>query len=113
MDELENALEANLSSRGVVDELKARIRKETFASLSAGQMKIQSQPPKEVLILNELVREYLDFTGYKQAGAVLALEAGTPKDQRLSRDVVEAYLKVTPVDETKTPLLYSIVFGQG
>ena len=110
-DDLENALEANLKSRGVFDELKSRIRRETFACISAGQVKIQPQPPKEVLILNELVREYLEFTGYKQTSAVLNLETGTPKEQRLSREVLEAYLKViTPATENQ-PLLYSLIFG--
>ncbi len=110
--DLEAALQANLKSRGVVDELKARIRRETLASLSAGQVRINPQPPKEVLILNELIREYLEATGYKQTSAVLAIEAGVAKEQRLNREVVEAYLKIIPEEEAKTPLLYQLVFGK-
>ena len=114
LEDLEEAVTANLHSRGVIDELKARIRRETLASLSAGQMKITAQPPKEVLILNELIREYLDATGYKQTSAVLGIEAAIPKEQRLNREVIEAYLKIIPpplAEEARTPLLYSIVFG--
>lgn len=109
-DDLESALEANLKARGVFQELKSRIRRETFASISAGQVKITPPPPKEVLILNELVREYLEFTGYSQTSAVLNIETAVPKEQRLSREVVEAYLKVIPQNDQ--PLLYSLVFGR-
>lgn len=66
-----------LESRGVLSQLKARIRAEVFSALDDQR---EPRPPlsHENLLINELIREYLEFNKYRYAASVLA--AGGCKD---------------------------------
>ena len=63
IDELKDALRETLESKGVLGELKSRVRAEIFAALQD-----QDTPPprlcNENLIINELFREYLEYNCY-------------------------------------------------
>lgn len=53
------------------------------------------------LLLNELIREYLDFSGYRNTLSVFLTETGQPAE-RLRRDVVASQLNI-PIPETTIP----------
>lgn len=59
-----------LESRGVLGQLKARIRAEVFSALDDQR---EPRPPlsHENLLINELIREYLEFNKYRYTASVL------------------------------------------
>ncbi|KAF0037791.1 hypothetical protein F2P81_010665 [Scophthalmus maximus] len=68
--ELKCAVRETLESRGVLGQLKARIRAEVFGALDDRR---EPRPPlsHENLLLNELIREYLEFNKYRHTASVL------------------------------------------
>ena len=58
-----------LEHRGVLGQLRARIRAEVFRALDE---QTEPHPPlsNENLLVNELIREYLDFNKYKYTSSV-------------------------------------------
>ncbi|XP_035573375.1 centrosomal protein 20 isoform X2 [Canis lupus familiaris] len=75
--ELKAVLKDTLEKRGVLGHLKARIRAEVFNALDDES---EPRPPlsHENLIINELIREYLEFNKYKYTASVLMSESGQP-----------------------------------
>ena len=63
-------MKESLQNRGVLGEVKARIRAEVFNALED-----PSEPrpalSNENMIINELIREYLEFNKYKYTASVL------------------------------------------
>ncbi|XP_044513279.1 centrosomal protein 20 isoform X2 [Gracilinanus agilis] len=72
--ELKAVLKDTLEKRGVLGHLRAKIRAEVFNALDDQGEK---PPPlsHENLLINELIREYLEFNKYKYSASVLT--AGT------------------------------------
>uniref|UniRef100_A0A8C3WCM8 Centrosomal protein 20 n=1 Tax=Catagonus wagneri TaxID=51154 RepID=A0A8C3WCM8_9CETA len=72
--ELKAVLKDTLEKRGVLGHLKARIRAEVFNALDD-----ESEPrpslSHENLLINELIREYLEFNKYKYTASVLIAES--------------------------------------
>uniref|UniRef100_A0A5F8GPX9 Centrosomal protein 20 n=1 Tax=Monodelphis domestica TaxID=13616 RepID=A0A5F8GPX9_MONDO len=75
--ELKAVLKDTLEKRGVLGHLKAKIQAEVFNALDDQGEK---PPPlsHENLLINELIREYLEFNKYKYSASVLAAESGQP-----------------------------------
>lgn len=108
VEELKKLVRQNLDSRGVTQELKARIRSEVFNAL---EDKTLTKPPlsNENLMINELIREYLSFNKYKYSESVLVAESGHPAVP-LDREFLSHELNVQSKDNAnKLPLLYSLV----
>ncbi|KAG7487020.1 lisH domain-containing protein FOPNL [Solea senegalensis] len=106
--ELKCVLRDTLESRGVLGQLKARIRAEVFSALDDQR---EPRPPlsHENLIINELIREYLDFNKYKYTSSVLTAESGQP-EAPLDRQFLANELKVIEDASSKSvPLLYGLV----
>lgn len=59
-----------LETRGVLGQLKARVRAEVFSALEDQR---EPRPPlsHENLIINELILEYLEFNKYRHTASVL------------------------------------------
>ncbi|XP_021267684.1 lisH domain-containing protein FOPNL isoform X3 [Numida meleagris] len=76
--ELKAVLKDTLEKRGALGQIKARIRAEVFNALDDQS---EPRPPlsHENLLINELIREYLEFNKYKYAASVLTAEAGQPE----------------------------------
>uniref|UniRef100_A0A8C6R4I3 Centrosomal protein 20 n=1 Tax=Nannospalax galili TaxID=1026970 RepID=A0A8C6R4I3_NANGA len=75
--ELKAVLKDTLEKRGVLGHLKARIRAEVFNALDDDH---EPRPllSHENLLINELIREYLEFNKYKYTASVLIAESGQP-----------------------------------
>uniref|UniRef100_A0A3B3ZW72 FGFR1 oncogene partner (FOP) N-terminal dimerisation domain-containing protein n=1 Tax=Periophthalmus magnuspinnatus TaxID=409849 RepID=A0A3B3ZW72_9GOBI len=69
--ELKCAVRETLESRGVLGQLKARIRAEVFSALEDKRPSERPQLSHENLLINELIREYLEFNKYKYTASVL------------------------------------------
>ncbi|XP_064886583.1 centrosomal protein 20 isoform X2 [Columba livia] len=76
--ELKAVLKDTLEKRGALGEIKARIRAEIFNALDDQS---EPRPPlsHENLLINELIREYLEYNKYKYAASVLIAESGQPE----------------------------------
>ncbi|KAF6272343.1 hypothetical protein mRhiFer1_005305 [Rhinolophus ferrumequinum] len=78
--ELKAVLKDTLEKRGVLGHLKARIRAEVFKALDDES---EPRPPlsHENLLINELIREYLEFNKYKYTASVLISDNHARKEK--------------------------------
>ncbi|KAI8903115.1 hypothetical protein EDD86DRAFT_243395, partial [Gorgonomyces haynaldii] len=105
VDELKASLERNLQARGVFNKLEAYLRSEIFNALDTNDTK--PNPNLETLLLNEIVREYLKFNGYKHALSVFEKEADL--DQVFDRQDLQEQLNLK-MYPSNVPLLYGLAF---
>lgn len=79
------AVRETLESRGVLAQLKARIRAEVFSALDDQR---EPRPPlsHENLLINELIREYLEFNKYRYTASVLTA-GGWKKKPRILQHI--------------------------
>ena len=114
VEDLKAVLKETLENRGVLSQVRARIRAEVFNALDE-QAEVKPTLSNENLLINELIREYLDFNKYKYTNSVLTVESGQPKDP-IERRFLAKELHIEDIhDSGKVPLLYGIVshFLQG
>ncbi|XP_075141610.1 centrosomal protein 20 isoform X2 [Leptodactylus fuscus] len=92
VSELKAVLTDTLDKRGVLGQLKAQVRAEVFAALDD-----QSEPrpvlSHENLLINEMIREYLEFNKYKYSSSVLTAETGL-SDVPLDRSFLARELNI-------------------
>ena len=108
LEDLKSVLKETLEQKGVLGEIRAKIRAEVFTALDGA-----SQPPKlsnENMILNEMIREYLEYNRYYNAASVLAAESGQPQEPPFDKDYLRKKFSVAPSGKD-VPLLYELVFG--
>ncbi|NWI39844.1 FOPNL protein, partial [Picathartes gymnocephalus] len=101
-------LKDTLEKRGALGQIKARIRAEVFNALDD-----QSEPrptlSRENLLINELIREYLEYNKYKYTASVLTAESGQP-EVPLDRQFLAKELNIVEDASGKSvPLLYGIL----
>ena len=108
-DELKIALQEVLEHRGVLDALKARVRAEIFSSLDS-QVESKPAPSNINLVINELIREYLEFNKYRHTASVFIPETGQPVHPPFDRPFLAKQLMVEDNEESvKIPLIYNII----
>ena len=110
--EFAEAVKESLAERGVLNKLSGEIRTEVLQILKNEE---KSDPERQVLkttenfVINELIKEYLDWNNLTQTRTVLVLETGHPNES-LSRSQLEEALNVqTGANAQQVPLLYSLV----
>ena len=118
--ELFEAVEEVLKEKGVLDQLTCQVRAEilqvlktSFATQKTASKEKKNEVPSASsssnFIVNELIKEYLDYNGYQNTADILAIESNLPK-KRITRVELETSLKVHSGPNAKqVPLLYSIV----
>ncbi|KAM6423954.1 centrosomal protein 20 [Liasis olivaceus] len=106
--ELKAALKDALARSGALGQVRARVRAEVFAALDdPGEPRPAA--PRETLLLNELIREYLEFHRYSSSASVFVAESGQP-DVPLGRAFLASELNVTEDPGSRSaPLLYGIL----
>ena len=109
-EDLKFALKNSLEERGILNPIKALMRKAIFDAIDIDNF---SKPkiPEENLIINEMIKEYLKYNNYNYSNQVFQSETGQP-DNPFDRDYIEKELNIN-TDKTKNekPLLYSILKG--
>ncbi|NWW84691.1 FOPNL protein, partial [Rhynochetos jubatus] len=101
-------LRDTLEKRGALGQIKARIRAEVFNALDDQS---EPRPPlsHENLLINELIREYLEYNKYKYTASVLTSESGQP-EVPLDRQFLAKELNIVEDANGKSvPLLYGIL----
>ncbi|EDV28946.1 LisH domain-containing protein FOPNL [Trichoplax sp. H2] len=110
VDELTNVVKDTLVNRGVLGQLKARIRAEVYKALDNQEVPKPKLPAENVLI-NELIREYLEYNNYKYTESVLIAESDQPQ-KSLGRSFVMDELNIAQdmlEPSGRMPLLYNII----
>ena len=111
INELKNVLKDTLEEKGVLSQVRAKIRAEIFNALNDKPVTVPSLP-SENMIINELIRDYMTFNNYHHALSVFIPESGQPKKSPYSRSTIAKKLKITEDQNTRElPLLYSLIFG--
>ena len=131
-DELTAALKETLNRRGTLRQIRSALRAEAFIALqqaaesnaeeeTQGAVTLPVRP--ENAVINELIREYLEFNGYHGTASVLEVEAGIGRggvddqENELCREMTKIELGVKENTNNgkkagknkKIPLLYGIV----
>ena len=110
VEELKNALKETLEQKGVLNQIRAMMRQSIFEAIESDD-KPQQKLSNENLIINELIKEYLNYNNYLHSSSVFQAETGQPKDQ-LDRNFISNQLNIVETNESRQiPLLYSIIFG--
>ena len=110
VEELKNALKETLEQKGVLNEIRAKMRQSIFEAIESDD-KPQPKLSNENLIINALIKEYLDYNSYLHTSSVFQAESGQPKDI-LDRNFIANELNIVETNQSqKVPLLYSIIFG--
>jgi lisH domain-containing protein FOPNL len=84
LEDLKAVLRETLEQKGVLGEVKAKIRAEIFTALdseSAGKPALSN----ENMIINEMIREYLEYNRYYNTSSVLVTETGQPHEPPFDR----------------------------
>lgn len=108
--ELKDALRETLDRRGVLNTLRASIRSEIFNAMEDHD---DSRAPltEQNLLINELIREYLEFNNYKHSLAVFTPETGLPAEP-LRRQFVSKQTGLPAhvgASGQELPLLYALL----
>ena len=110
IEELKNALKETLEQKGVLNQIRGIMRQSIFEAIQSDDNP-QKNLFNEDLIINELIKEYLNYNNYLHSSSVFQSETGQPKDA-LNRDTISKELNIIESEQNKQkPLLYSIMFG--
>ncbi|XP_011501936.1 PREDICTED: lisH domain-containing protein FOPNL [Ceratosolen solmsi marchali] len=106
------AVRTSLDADGELSQIKAAMRTKVMKLLEGSHRSSRSKclkSPREVLIINELIREYLDWMGYKYTSTVLISECELSK-QPLDRTFINKDLGTVETEKTKdVPLLFCLI----
>jgi len=103
-----------LEEKGVLEKLSAEVRSHVMQILKNEDQNSSGQKPilktsSQNFVINELIKEYLEWNELKHTRDVLVSESGHPKES-LSRNQLEELLQVqTGLNARRVPLLYTLV----
>jgi len=95
LEDLKNILKETLESKGVLNDIRAKIRAEVFTALdseNAGKPKLSN----ENLIINEMIREYLEYNKYYNSMSVLMTESGQPHELPFDKEYLHKKFSISP-----------------
>merc|ERR1712125_100051 len=111
LEELKQALVETLETRGVLGKVKAQVLAEIFSALDDEDAQ-RPELPKANVIINELIREYLEYNQYHHTLSVLLPESGHPEERCFDRRFLASELRVQEDERSRgIPLLYALVGG--
>ena len=109
-EDLKNALKETLEQKGVLNKIRGIMRQSIFEAIES-EDKVQPKISNENLIINELIKEYLNYNNYLHSLSVFNAETGQPKEM-LDRNFIANKLNINETSSSRQlPLLYSIIFG--
>ncbi len=108
------AVKDSLEERGVLDKLSAEIRSHVLQILKSedqgqGTENKDIFKTSENFLINELIKEYLEWNKLKHTQAVLVAETGHPKESLTRRELEESLHVKTGPNAQQVPLLYTLV----
>ena len=113
-EDLRVSLTSHLERRGIIDKLRATVRAEVFKAIdpSMDSQDPDAQNPNvtpkgDVLLVNEIFREYLSFMGYSHTLGVFEAEASMPTE-RVPRTLIKREIGIEQTSTEKIPLIYGL-----
>ena len=112
VDKLKSSLKETLINRGILNEIKAHMRKEIFNILD-NDNDINQKPKltRENIIINELIKEYFIFNGYNFSSKVLQSEVGQSNSNFNRNNIIKELNIIENENNKNKPLLYTILSG--
>ena len=113
LDDLKSVLRETLEQKGVLNEVKSKIRAEIFTALDAENTN-RPQLSNENMIINEMIREYLEYNRYYNSASVLVTETGQPSEPPFDREFLHRKFGVSSQARGARPgmpLLYELIYG--
>ena len=113
LDDLKSVLRETLEQKGVLNDVKAKIRAEIFTALDAENTN-RPQLSNENMIINEMIREYLEYNRYYNTASVLVTETGQPSEPPFDREFLHRKFGVSSQARGARPgmpLLYELIYG--
>ncbi|KAL0279283.1 UNVERIFIED_CONTAM: hypothetical protein PYX00_000878 [Menopon gallinae] len=108
-NDLVTAIKESLENDGSLRRLRAEMRTKVISILNGETHFTPPQQPKEALIINELIREYLNWCGFKYAKSVFIQESGL-NFEPLTRSQILEELGLRDTDESsKLSVLHGII----
>ena len=112
LEDLKSVLKETLEQKGVLGDIRARIRAEVFTALDndvAGKPKLSN----ENMIINEMIREYLEYNRYYNTSSVLIAESGQPVEPPFDKEYLHKKFSIQGASTggKNVPLLYELIFG--
>ena len=108
IEDLKAVLKETLENKGVLNQVRARIRAEVFNALDE-QTEVKPTLSNENFLINELIREYLDFNKYNYTKSVLTVESGQPTENIDRRFLLQQLNMDDTEEQGKMPLLYGML----
>ena len=112
MEKLKSSLKESLINKGILNEIKAHMRQEIYNILD-NDNDINQKPKltKENIIINELIKEYFNFNGYKFSSNVLQSEVGQTNNNLNRNDIIRELNIIENENNKNKPILYTILSG--
>ena len=111
VNELKSAIKEILEEKGCLNKIRAEIRENIYKAIETDETP-KPKVPEENLIINELIREYMNFMGYYHSSSVFIAESGQSNEPSVDRNFLSKELNIIEDKNSKSiPLLYSILFG--
>ena len=108
-------MKESLINKGILNEIKAHIRQEIYNILDNDNDNddINQKPKltKENIIINELIKEYFNFNGYKFSSNVLQSEVGQTNNNLNRNDIIRELNIIENENNKNKPILYNILSG--
>ena len=114
MEKLKSSLKESLINKGILNEIKAHMRQEIYNILDNDNDNDINQKPKltkENIIINELIKEYFNFNGYKFSSNVLQSEVGQTNNNLNRNDIIRELNIIENENNKNKPILYTILSG--
>ena len=107
-------MKESLINKGILNEIKAHMRQEIYNILDNDNDNDINQKPKltkENIIINELIKEYFNFNGFKFSSNVLQSEVGQTNNNLNRNDIIRELNIIENENNKNKPILYTILSG--
>eukprot|EP00466_Bigelowiella_natans_P008121 jgi/Bigna1/73870/fgenesh1_pg.26_\ len=109
LNELKSVIKETLEARGSLNQIKARLRAEIFSALDDHQGVKKPELSSTNVVINELIREYLEFNKYHHTLSVFMPETGQPQKKIYNKYLASELNIQQDPKLSQIPLLYSLV----
>ena len=112
VEKLKSSLKETIINKGILNEIKANMRQEIYNILDKDN-DINQKPKltRENMLINELIKEYFIFNGYKFSANVLQSEVGQTNSDFNRNNIIKELNIIENNNNKNKPILYAILSG--
>ena len=112
VEKLKSSLKETIINKGILNEIKANMRQEIYNILDKDN-DINQKPKltRENMLINELIKEYFIFNGYKFSANVLQSEVGQTNSDLNRNNIIKELNIIENKNNKNKPILYTILSG--